>query len=207
MMQTILAFACVLIPAGFRADEKPADKPKAEPAGTPLELTITGKTTKYTLDTGGLAVEEYRKRAENEAKRGKPLAVPMIDLSVEIKNTSDQTVQIWTSGDPVVLTLTLKGKGALNLDAAVAFTREFRLPKSAEVPAGKSFVIPVKSLMSGFRGRSHVSYWSEPGDYELIATLKTGLAPAPKGAKDGMNGFGLVTLTSAPLQVMVEAKK
>jgi hypothetical protein len=207
MVQTILFFALVLNPAGFRADEKPADKPKAEPEGTPLELSITGKTTTYTLDTGGLAADDYRKKAENEAKRGKPLAVPMIDLSVEIKNISDKAVQIWTSGDPVVLTLTLKGKGALNLDAAVAFTREFRLPKSAEVPAGKSFIIPFKSLTSGFRGRSHVSYWTEPGDYELVAALKTGVSPAPKGAKEGMNGFGLVTLTSAPFKVMVEAKK
>lgn len=207
MLQTILTFVFVLTPAGFRADEKPANKPKAEPEGTPLELTITGKAMKYTFDTGGLAADEYRKKLADEAKRGKPLAVPMVDLSVEIKNTSDKAVQIWTSGDPVVLTLTLKGKGAVNLDAAVAFTREFRLSKSAEIPAGKSFVIPLKSLMSGFRGRSHVSYWTEPGDYELVAALKTGLSPAPKGAKEGMNGFGLVTLTSAPYKLTVEAKK
>jgi hypothetical protein len=163
--------------------------------------------TKYTLNTGGLSAEDYRKRAENEAKRGKPLAVPMVDLAIEIKNTSDKPVQVWTSGDPVVLTLTLKGKGVLNLDAALAFTQEFRLPKSAEIPAGKSFVIPLKSLTSGFRGRSHVSYWTEPGDYELVAKLKTGVSPAPKGAKEGMDGFGVVTLTSAPFKLTVEEKK
>ena len=85
--------------------------------------------------------------AKNEAKRGKPLAVPMVDLAIEIKNTSDKPVQVWTSGDPVVITLDSQGEGALNLDAAVVFTQEFRLPKSAEVPAGKSFVIPLKSLV------------------------------------------------------------
>lgn len=207
MVRAILTFALAVPFVGIRAQEKSADKPKADPRGTPLELSITGKVTKYTLNTDGLSAEDYRKRAENEAKRGKPLAVPMVDLAIEIKNTSDKPVQVWSSGDPVVLTLTLKGKGALNLDAAVVFTQEFRLPKSAEVAAGKSFVIPLKSLASGFRGRSHVSYWTEPGDYELVAKLKTGVSPAPKGAKDGMDGFGVVTLTSAPFKLMVEEKK
>ena len=54
---------------------------------------------------------------------------------------------------------------------------------------------------------SHYSYWTEPGEHELVATLKTGVSPAPKGAKEGMDGFGLVTLTSAPFKVTVEEKK
>ncbi len=207
MMRTILAFALCFTAAAIRADDNKADKPRADPEGTPLKLTITGKSTTYALDTGGLSAEDYRKKLEDEAKTGKPLAVPAIDLAVEIKNTSDKGVQVWTTGDPVVLTLDLKGKGAVNLDPALAFTREFRIPKSVEIPAGKSVSIPLKSLTSGFRGRSHVSYWTEPGEYELVATLKTGVSPAPKGAKEDMDGFGLVTLTSAPFKLMVEGKK
>ena len=207
MIRTILTFALCFPAAAVRADDKNADKPRADPEATPLELAITGKATTYTLDTGGLSAEEYRKRLADEAKTGKPLAVPMIDLAVEIKNTSDKGVQVWNAGDPVVLTLDLRGKGAVNLDPALAFTREFRIPKSVEIPPGKSVSIPLTSLTSGFRGRSHVSYWTEPGDYELVATLKTGVSPAPKGAKDGMDGFGLVTLTSAPFKLTVEGKK
>jgi hypothetical protein len=204
MMRTILTFALCFTAAAVRADDKKPDKPLAEPAGTPLELNITGKATTYTLDAGGLSAEDYRKKLADEAKTGKPLAVPAIDLAVEIKNTSDKAVQVWTTGDPVVLTLDLKGKGAVNLDPLLAFTQEFRIPKSVEIPSGKSVSIPLKSLTSGFRGRSHISYWTEPGEYELVATLKTGVSPAPKGAKEGMDGFGLVTLTSAPLKVTVK---
>lgn len=204
MMRTILTFALCFTAAAVRADDKRPDKPLAEPEGTPLELTITGKETTYTLDTGGLSAEDYRKKLADEARTGKPLAVPAIDLAVELKNTSDKAVQVWTTGDPVVLTLDLKGKGAVNLDPALAFTREFRIPKPVEIPAGKSFSIPLKTLTSGFRGRAHVSYWTEPGEYELVATFKTGVSPAPKGAKEGMDGFGLVTLTSAPFKVTVK---
>jgi hypothetical protein len=204
MLQTILTFALCFTAAAVRAEDKKPDKPRAEPEATPLALTITGKATTYTLDTGGLSAEDYRKKLADEAKTGKPLAVPAIDLAAEIKNTSDKPVQIWTTGDPVVLTLDLKGEGAVNLDPALAFIQEFRIPKSVEIPAGKSFVMPLKSLTSGFRGRAHVSYWTEPGEYELVAALKTGVKPAPKGAKEGMDGFGLVTLTSAPFKLTVK---
>ena len=73
--------------------------------------------------------------------------------------------------------------------------------------AGKSLTIPVKSLTSGFRGVSHLAYWTEPGEYELVATLKSGLMPIPKGAMDNGDGYGIVTLTAAPLKLTVEEKK
>ena len=132
---------------------------------------------------------------------------PAVDLAVEIKNTSDKPVKVWAKGDPVVLTLTLKGKGAVNIDPPLAFTQEFRIPEAVEIAPGKTHTIPVKSLTSGFRGRRTTRYWTEPGEYELVATLKTGVSPAPKGAKEGMDGFGLVTLTSAPFKLTVEEKK
>ena len=129
----------------------------------------------------------------------------MVNLMFEIKNTSDKPVKVWTSGDPVVMTV--KGKGALNLDPRLAFTEEFRLPKSVEIAAGKSHTNGLVTLMSGFRGRAHYSYWTEPGEYEIVATFKTAMLPAPKGAKEGMDGYGIVTLTSAPFKVTVEEKK
>ncbi|MCS6863570.1 MAG: hypothetical protein RMJ56_03755 [Gemmataceae bacterium] len=190
-----------------RADEKPA-QPKADPATTPLEMTITGKTTKYTLDLGAQSAEEFKKAIEAAAKAGqRPPAAPAVDLTIQIKNTSDKPVQVWKGGDPVVLTLTLKGPGAVNVAPLLAFTQEFRAPVAAEVGAGKTLEIPVKSLMSGFRGAAHWAYWTEPGEYELIATFKTGVSPAPQGSAEGMDGFGIVTLTSPPFKLTVEAKK
>ena len=42
-----------------------------------------------------------------------------------VKNTGDKPVRLWAKGDPVVLTLELKGEGAVNLEPRVAFTLEF----------------------------------------------------------------------------------
>ncbi len=189
------------IPAGLTQEKK---EPEAPP---PLELKVTAKETKYTLDLGGQTGEDYRKNVVLAAKNGRLLPTPAVQITVELKNNSDKAVKVWTSGDPVVLTLSLKGKGALDLDPPLAFTEEFRSPNVTEIPAGKSHTFTYTTLTSGYRGRAHFAYWSEPGEHQLTATLKTGVSPAPKGAKDGNDGFGIVTLTSKPLTLSVEAKK
>jgi len=189
-------------------EKKPAEGPRAEPKGTPVELAITGKTTKYTLDIGDMSSADYRKSIEAAQKDGgKPIAAPKIELVATLKNTSDKPISIWVEGDPVVMMLELKGEGAVNnITTSKFFTREFRGPKPVEIAPGKTAEIPLKSLEYGFRNRSTASYWSTPGDYELIAKLKTGVQPIPEGAKE-QDGFGIVTLTSAPFKVTVEAKK
>jgi hypothetical protein len=126
---------------------------------------------------------------------------------VVVKNTGDKSLKVWTKGDPVVLTLELKGDGAVNVPSGLAFTLEYRSPSAVEVPAGKTVEFPVKALSSGHRGAERYSYWTASGEYDLVATLKTGVSPAPVGAKDAGDGFGQVTLTSAPLKIKVEAKK
>lgn len=204
----LAAMAAVTI-AGIGLAQKKDEGPKADPKGTPLELTITGKKTEHVLDTGGLSPADYRKMIEAALKEkgGKrPPPPPAVDLVVELKNTSDRPVQVWTKGDPVVLELELKGKGAVNGSPPLAFTADFRIPEASEIAPGKSFAFPVKSLRSGFRGASKFSYWTAPGEYELVAKLKTGMQPAPKGAKD-FDGFGVVTLTSAPFRITVTEKK
>ncbi len=210
MTRTILPtaiFGLLVLGISPLAAEDKKDKPKAEPEGTPLELSVTGKA-KYTLDLGGQTADEFKKAVDAAAKAGRrPAAAPAVELTVEIKNTSDKAVHVWISGDPVVLTLTLKGKGAVNVAPPLAFTEEFRSPKAVEIPAGKTHTIPVKALVSGYRGAAHWAYWTEAGEYELTATLKTGVNPAPKGAKDANDGFGQVMLTSVPLKITVEAKK
>ena len=208
MIRTILAFALGLVPAGISADDKKADQPKADPEGTPLELAVTGMA-KYPHDLIGFATPaEYREAIDAVAKGKKKLPrPPFVDLAVEIKNTSEKLVKVWVKGDPVVLTLNLKGKGAVNIDPPLAFTQEFRIPESVDIAPGKSHKIELTSLTSGHRMASRYSFWTEPGEHELVATLKTGVSPAPKGARDGMDGFGIVTLTSAPFKLMVDGKK
>jgi hypothetical protein len=208
MTRTIPAVAIFLAGGLLVADDKKSEKPRADPEGTPLELAITGKA-KYPHDLIGYATSaEYREAIDAVAKGKRKLPrPPFVDIAVEIKNTSDKPVKVWAKGDPVVLALNLKGKGAINIDPPLAFTREFRLPEAVEIAPGKSHKIELTSLTSGHRMASHYSYWTEPGEHELTATLKTGVSPAPKGAKEGMDGFGMVTLTSAPFKVTVEEKK
>ena len=206
MRKPLLLAAAVLFSTtiGVRAEEK---KPvgSVKPAGAPLELTITG-VVKYTLDLGGKTSEEYAKTIEAaKEKGGRMPAPPKVELKLVVENTSDKAIKIYKGGDSVVLDLELKGKGAINVASNLAFTQEFRLPVEVEIAAGKSLEFPLTALTSGFRGASKFSYWTAAGDYELVASWKTGVNPAPKGA-DENEGFGTVTVTSAPFKITVVEK-
>ena len=42
------------------------------------------------------------------------------------------------------------------------------------IAAGKTVEMPIKSLKYGFRNAEKMAYWTEPGEYTLSASLKTG---------------------------------
>lgn len=205
--------AVAVFAAGSAADE-PKAAGKSVPPGVPLSLTITGKA-KYAFDPAPLTPEAYKKAIEDAAKPGKKglggfggkglPAPPAVDLVVGLKNTSDKSLTVWKSGDPVMLTLNLSGPGAANLDPPIAMTQEFRIPQELKLEPGQSHSFPVKQLKSGTRGITHYSYWTGPGAYDLTATLRTGVQPVPKGATEN-DGFGVVTLTSAAFKLTVEGK-
>jgi hypothetical protein len=176
-----------------------------EPHQLPVRLTLKGKTS-YTLDLGGLSPAEYRKKIETAAQNGRPLPTPAVDLTIEITNTTDKPLQIWTSGDPVILLLKLEGTGALNLAPPLAFTQEFRSPKAETLAAGQTVSFRMTELTSGFRGRSQFAYWTEPGEYKLTCTFTTAIKPPPVGSTDTMDGFGKVQIQSAPLTITVNPK-
>ena len=201
LISTALVFALIV---AARAEEK---KPMGSvtPAGAPLELTLTG-VAEYTLDLGGKTGEEYaRSIADAKDKGGRMPAPPKVDLKLVVKNTGDKAITIYKTGDSVVLDLELKGKGAVNVAPNSAFTTEFRLPQPVELAAGKSVEFTVTALSSGFRGASKFAYWTAPGEYELVASWKTGVSPAPKGSEES-EGFGTVTVTGAPFKIAVASK-
>jgi hypothetical protein len=210
---TTATLAAAVFAGGSAADEPKAGG-KSVPPGVPLTVTITGKA-KYTFDPAPLTPEAYKKAIEDAAKPGKKglggfggkalPAPPAVDLTVELKNTSDKAVTVWKSGDPVILSLNLSGPGSFNLDPPIAMTLEFRIPEELKLEAGKSHTFAVKQLKSGSRGVTHYSYWTGPGEYELTATLRTGVQPVPKGATEN-DGFGMVTLTSPAFKLAVEGK-
>lgn len=201
------ATLCIVsIVATVAIADDPPNKPTAEPKGTPVELSISGKTT-YTLDLGGKTPEQFKKLIEDAGDDAAKLPKrPAVELKLVIKNTGDKPVTVWTKGDPVVIGLKLKGDGAVTAKPQGIFTQEYREPEGTEVAPGKTAEIPLKELAGGFRMRSEFAYWTKPGEYELWVTLKTGVTPPPAGSKD-RDGAGEVTLTSAAVKIKIEAKK
>ena len=197
-MRTVVLTLTALTGMAALADDD--DKgPTTDPKGVPLELSIRAKKTTYPLGEARTAAE-LKQLAEAGERMPKP---PEVELKVLVKNTGTRPLRVWAKGDPVVLTLKLKGDGAVNVEPRLAFTLEYRTPEAVEVAPGKTVEFPIKTLASGFRGQSRYSYWTKPGEYELVAKLKTGVNPVPPGAKE-QDGFGVVTLTSAPVKLKVE---
>jgi hypothetical protein len=204
MKRFILAgLALIGFAAGAWADDK-KDEPK--PADLPVKATLVAKTTSYKLDLGGKTADEFKKALAEAEKAGKVPEPPAVEMTLELKNTSDKDVQVWVGGDPVVLTLELKGPGAVTAKPQVFFPSIFIAPKPVKIEAGKTHSIPVTSLKYGFRNASLMAYWTEPGEYTLTASLKSGISPAPKDSKDTRDGFGVVTFTTEPIKIKVEGK-
>ncbi len=204
----LAGLALLLLPMAALADEaKDKDKGKTNPPGAPLQAVLAAKKATYKLDLGGKSADEFKKALKAAEDSGAYPPAPAVDLVLELRNTSDKDIEVWVSGDPTQLMLELKGPGAVNVPLKrIAFTLEFRLPKAMTLAAGKGHKIEIKGLSYGHRGASHRSYWTEPGEYTLTASFKSAVAPAPKGAKDAGDGFGTVTVTSAPVKIKVEEK-
>jgi hypothetical protein len=198
MKRLLLSLLVLALAMPARAEDK-KDPSKSD---LPVTAKLTAKKDSYKLELGGKSAEEFTK-AIKEGKGAKPKP-PAVDLVLEITNTSDKDVEIWTTGDPVTVDLELKGPGALSVASGGIFTLEFRIPKAITLAAGKSHTIPITSLSYGSRGASMFAYWTEPGEYTLSATFNTALKPAPKGSKVAEGGFGVVAVKSGAVKIKVE---
>jgi hypothetical protein len=182
-------------------DELP--KPGAEPAGVSLELRLKAPES-VRLDLGGKTGAAFRKSVADAIRRGEePPAAPKAELELQIVNTGKTPMDVQFDGDPNVVTLHLKGKGALTAGTALGFTTDFRGPRTVTIPPGESHTINLNRLGHGFRLDEKRSYWTEPGDYELAASYRTGVKPPPAGAKAGDDGFAPVTLSSKAVAIKV----
>jgi hypothetical protein len=198
----LLGAVTILGTAPSRAQDK-GDKGKVDPASAPLELKIKAKKNSYVLDLGGKNAKDFRKELETTNKMPAP---PQVDLELELRNTGDKEIQVLVGGDETKMNLDLQGPAAVSANSKLFFTTIFIMAKSVVLPPGKSTTIPVKSLAYGHRNASKYAYWLEPGQYSLTATYVTGVSPPPQGSKEKRKDFGTVTVTSAPIKLMVEAK-
>jgi hypothetical protein len=189
------------------APEKQADKGKSDPPGAVVEAKLVAKKDTYTLDLGGKSAEDFRKQLKEAEMMGPNPPAPKVELAIEFTNTSDKEVQLRIAGTQNVIMLDLKGPGAETIVMKNRPMPRFLIAsKTITLAPGKSESVPVSSLAFGLRNLTHAAYWTAPGDYTLSATYQTSMAPAPKDARDVGNGFGAVTLTTAPIKIKVEAK-
>ena len=166
----------------------------------------------YKLDLGGRSAEEFRKlaKAKNRFDLGGPLP-PVVDLVLEVRNTSDKDIQLFTLPDLAAVELDLKGPDTLTVQMAGPFQLDRRLPKPITLAPGQVFTRPIRSLKHGHRDIEFRSCWLAPGEYTLTARFVTSVLPAPPGAVlyDGrlgepqLKGFGAVTVTTRPLKLKV----
>ena len=156
------------------------DKPDPTKSNLPVEAKLTLKKTKFKQE---LTADELKKQLKDAEKTGRYPQPPAFEMVLELRNRSKQEVQVWHKGDPVHVTFELKGPGAVSHKPRLAFTADFRLPEAVKLEPGKTLTIPLKGLTGGFRNASEYTYWTEPGEYTLTATLKTGISPRPRDSR------------------------
>jgi hypothetical protein len=204
------SLACVFVLAvvnGYAADDK-KDAAKSDPPGAVVEAKLVAKKATYKLDLGGKSAEEFKKALEQAATTHEYPNPPEVDLVLELVNTSDKEAQVKIGGTSNVVTLDLKGPGAVSVPVKGRITNKLVIaPKTITLAAGKSASVPITTLAYGFKNSTDQAYWTKAGDYTLAASYKTWISPGPKDAKTDADGFTAVTLTSAPAKITVEEKK
>lgn len=197
----VVVLGLAVLPASSQ-DKKKANE--LDPKEVPLQLVLKSGKKDYALDLGGKTAQQFLAELEAGLKKGGRLPEPpAIELEIEVKNTGKERIDFWAGGDPVAIELEVKGPGAKTVQAPLAFTTEFRMPKFMSLEPGKSHQFKLTKLTSGFRGASIWHYWTEPGEYTLTARLKTGVRPVPPGAKETYGG-ARVTLASESIKVNVK---
>jgi hypothetical protein len=207
-MKGLLIVGCLAlgVAALALADESKKDQGKTDPPGVSLEAKLTARTATYPLDLAGQSAEDFRKAIKAGDDTGRYPEAPKVDLVLELRNTGDQDLQVKMGGTQNVIMLDLEGKGAVSAKLQRQITPKFIIAsKPVTLAPGKGESVPIMSLSYGFKG-SDRAWWTEPGDYTLAASYKTEVSPAPKGATPGPDGFAPVTVTSAPINIKVEAK-
>jgi hypothetical protein len=189
----------------------PADETKqggkSDPPGVPVQARLESRKPSYNLDLGEMTAEQFRKQVKDADTSGAYPPAPAVDLVLTLHNSGDREVDIRVGGTTTIVTLDLQGPGALNVPLKRQITSKIVIaPRVVTLKPGQSEAVPITSLSYGFKG-SHRAYWTEPGEYTLSASYRTAMSPAPKGSTDAGNGFGTVTLTSAPIKLKVKAKE
>lgn len=203
--RTLVALAVCLLAGTVRAAGAKPAAGKTDPPGVPVEAVLKAKQKTYKLDLGDKTAAEFQKDLDAAATTRTYPAVPTVDLVLVLRNTGKDEIKIQMGGTNNIITLDLRGPGAVKIPWRGITNKLIILPRPVTLAPGKSVEVPIKSLSFGRKGAFR-AYWTKPGKYTLTARYKTAVSPVPKGATDNGKGFGDVTVTSAPVALKVEAK-
>lgn len=190
----------MLLRATLRESKK---EPEQAELPAPIEARLISKRAKYVLpeDQHG---EKFRKRIEEETDAEKLPASQGVDLVLELKNISQQTVMIWPGGAITYPDLEVDGPGVIGPENLTgAYGGGSGTSVQPTIAPGKTHRIRIKSLNP--REGTPFTYWCEPGEYSIKASyvVYTGLPsfPFPGKKPEGMPQRFVVT--SSPIKVEV----
>jgi hypothetical protein len=203
----IALVAVLALALGVTAGEPSTrERGRTEPAGVTLELKLVSRKDTYPLDLGGRSADEFRKLLKDGAGNEKLPPPPRVQMEAQLTNVGGEDLKVWVSGDPTEMTLEFAGQGIVTIQARKYFGDEPIPPREVKLAPGEKYPFPISSLTHGYRGVAKQSYWLEAGDIRIAAAFKTGVSPAPKGARVLRDNFGLVTVTSPHLDLTIEEK-
>lgn len=195
MSRSLLVLAALALPASA-ADPKD---------GPPIRVALVASSAAQEIEADD--AKAYAKQVHDGVAAKSPPPASKTRFSLEITNATDKPIEVWVSGDPVKLMLTVDGPGAVVAEVKTAFSKEVRAPKAVKIAAGKSHTIAFESLAFGFRNESHRAWLTETGRYELGGTFETAVSPAPPGSvAAGKDGFGKIKVNVEPGEVKVRRR-
>jgi hypothetical protein len=195
-------------------DVRAAPFPLMREANPLAQESAVAKTEKliYPLDLGGRTPEEFRQYLREAERTDRLPPPPVVNLSLEVRNTQDREARIAFGTDETELRLDLTGHGAMTVNARNRLNAAFLIPKMVTLAPGQSYALPITQLVFGSRGQIRYAYWIAPGEYTLHVRLKVAVSPAPRGTRKARvpvqagEDFGYVMVASAPIQIQVALK-
>jgi len=129
-------------------------------------------------------------RSAPKAPKERAGGPPTVDLTLELRNTTDRPMRVWVAGPQTELHLDVSGPGVMSRPEPGAPEPP---PRAVTLQPGASHVIHIDRLTDGRRSW----YMTKPGDYTVAARLAT------RASVPGL-GERRITARSAPVTIHVD---
>jgi hypothetical protein len=129
---------------------------------------------------------------------------PMVNLGLEMRNTSDKEMHIQLGTEGSELQLDLQGPGAVSVPARDGLGEAFLTRDVVTLAPGEQYTLPIERLVYGSRDKVRYAYWTEPGEYTLTARYTAAISPS-RTTRAG-EPLTYVTLNGVPRKIRVVAR-